>query len=164
MYLISNAFQYAKQVIFQYPDSNSMVHRRIYVSIRSILSALFVLLCSMSIICALRFEHVGILIISVVLLMILIIIRLTFDIYGYIFGYFQYSLYPPFDLMATNVSIHNGKQLEEEMTDFTIELFMNMIGVLVTMFIITRMMRKKWKRRQIELQALRIDVVRSMTV
>ncbi|CAF2500147.1 unnamed protein product [Rotaria sp. Silwood2] len=167
VYLICNVFQYAKQVIFQYPYSTSKLSPRIYMSIRSIVSVFCILICSNLILYALWFEHVGLLSISTILLLVLLIIRFVFDIYGYSVGYFEYSLYPPFDLITTNITKikkNKEKQIKEEMTDFSMELIMNMIGILLTMFIIIRMIIKKYKRRQMELAALRIDVIRRMTV
>ncbi|CAF1196355.1 unnamed protein product [Rotaria sp. Silwood1] len=167
VYLICNAFEYTKQVIFQYPYSISKIYPRIYVSIRSIASTFCILIYSSLILYALWFEHVGLLSISIILLIILLIIRFVFDIYGYSVGYFEYSLYPPFDTITTNITrINNNKekQIKEEITDFSMELIMNMIGILLTMFIIIRMLRKKCRRRQMELAALRIDVIRRGTV
>ena len=166
-YLISKAFQYAKQVIFQYPHSNSTIYPRIYISIRSVVSAFCILLYSILIIYSLWFERVGILLISILLLIIFIIIRCIFDVYGYSISYYEHSLYSPFELITTNltkINISKEKQTIEEITDFSIELIINIIGILLTMFIIIRMLRKKRKRRQMELEDLSVDALRRMTV
>lgn len=166
-YLISNSFQYAKQVIFQYPYSFSTIYPRIYISIRSILSVFCILLYSILIIYSLWFERVGTLSISILLLIILLIIRFVFDLYGYSVGYFEHSLYSPFELITRNLTkINNSqqKQIIEEITDFIMELIINIIGILLTMFIIIRMLRKKRNRRHRELEALAMDVLRRMTV
>jgi len=163
IYLIINACQYAKKVIFQYPYSVSII----YISIRSIISAFCIFLYSILIIYSLWSKRIVILSISLLLLTIFLIIRLISDIYGYSFGYFEYSLYPPFELIKTNlikININKQKQIIEEIIDFNIELIRNIIGILLTIFIIIRMKRIKWERKQIELRALRIDVRRSMTM
>ena len=163
IYLISNAFKNVKQVIFQYPYSVLTVYPEIYITIRSIVSALGIFLYSILIIYSLWIERVSILLVSAVLLSILFIIRFIFDIHGYSIGYFQYSLYPPFELITTNLTkINNAKQKQilEEITDFSIELIINIIGILLTMFIIIRIIRKNRNKRQRELEALRIDVTR----
>ncbi|CAF3674794.1 unnamed protein product [Rotaria sordida] len=167
VYLICNAFQYAKQVIFQYPYSISKIYPRIYISTRSIVSAFCILICSSLILYTLWFEHAGLLLVSIILLIVLLLIRFIFDIYGYSVGYFEYSLYPSFDLITTNITkinITKEKQMKEEITDFSMELIINIIGILLTMFIVIRMIRKKYKRRQMELEALRIDVIRRVTL
>lgn len=167
VYRISNAFQYAKHVIFQYPDTISAIYPRIYLCIRSVVSAVCILLYSILIMYSLWFARVGILSISILLLIILLIIRFIFDLYGYSIGYIHHSVYPPFELIITNITkINNSKQKQmlEEITDLSIELIVNIIGILLTMFITLRMLRKKRRRRQMELEALRIDVIRRMTV
>jgi putative exporter of polyketide antibiotics len=110
---------------------------------------------------------VGTLSISILLLIILLIIRFVFDLYGYSVGYFEHSLYSPFELITRNLTkINNSqqKQIIEEITDFIMELIINIIGILLTMFIIIRMLRKKRNRRHRELEALAMDVLRRMTV
>jgi len=167
VYLISNVFQYTKQVIFQYPYSFSIMYTKIYILIRCLVSAVCIILYSILIIYSLWFERVGTLSLTILLLIIFLIIRLVFDIHGYMIGYFDYSLYPPFELITKNLTIINNnkqKQFIEEITDFSIELIINIIGIMLTMFIISRMIRKKWKRKQVKLDAVKIDVKRRGTV
>jgi len=143
------------------------MYTKVYISIRSIVSTFCIFFYSILIIYSLWSERAGILSISTLLLIILLIIRFIFDIYGYSVDYFQYSLYPPFEFITKNITkinINKQKQIIEEITDFSIEFIINLIGILLTIFIIIRMIRKKWKRRQMELEAIRIDAIRRITV
>ena len=164
IYLISNACQYAKQVIFQYPSSTSII----YLSIRSLLSAFSIFFSAISILYALWSKRVGIASIAILLWIIFLIIRLSFDLYGYGNGYFEYSLYPPFEYIGKNFSqlkYNEEKAINEEITDFSIELILNLLAILLTILIIIRMIRRKWQRkRQMELEALAMNGIRRTTV
>jgi hypothetical protein len=167
VYLISSAFEYAKQVIIQYPHSILKLYPKLYVSIRSVVSAFCICLYSILIIYSLWFERVGSLVITIILFIFFFIIRLIFDIYGYSTNSFEYSLYPPFQFITTNltqINITIQKQMLDEITDFSIELLINIIGILLTVFIIIRMLRKKLQRRQRGLEALRLAVIRRKTM
>lgn len=168
IYLIFDTFQYVKQVIFQYPYSLSIIYTKIYLIIRSFVSAFCIILYSILIIYSLWSKHVGILLNSIILLTIFLAIRFIFDLHGYIIGYFEYSLYPPFELIRKNLTkINNNKQKQilEEITDFTIELIRNLIGIILTISIFIRMIGKKWKRKQqMELEALKTDGTRRITI
>ena len=113
------------------------------------------------------FEHVNILLLSILLFITLIIVRFVSDLYGCTAGLFEYSLYYPFDLITTSITkmnISKRKQIQEEIIDFTIEFILNILGIILTVYVIIRMKRKKWTKRRIELEALRIDVIRRGTV
>ncbi len=150
IYLISNAFQHAKQVIFQHLNSFSII----YVSIRTLLSALFILFTSILILYSLWTECIGLLSISTLLLIIFLTIRWMFDLYGYSSGYLQNSLYPPFQFFE-----NNHQQFSEEITDFCFELMINILVILLTIFIILRMRRKR-----MAFETVRMNVLRRMTV
>lgn len=167
IYLIFNTLYYAKQVIFQYPYLISNLYTNIYLIIRSLVSAFCIISYSILIIYSLWFKRVGILIHSLLLLIIFLLIRLIMDFYGYLIGYFEYSLYPPFELIRNNLTIINNnkqKQILEEIIDFNIELIRNLLGIILTIFIIIRMMKKKRKGKEIELENLKNTSIRRRTV
>ncbi|UJR15445.1 hypothetical protein I4U23_002388 [Adineta vaga] len=169
-YLVSTTFQYTKHVIFQSTNSISSIHLKIYLSIRSLISTFCITIYSILIIYSLWFERVGILSISLLLLFILFIIRFLFDLYYYYhLGSFENSLDSSFEFLRMNLTQINKtmtkeKQMNEEITDFIMELIINMIGILLTVFIISRMLRTKRVKRQMELEALSNDLIRRMTV
>ena len=150
IYFISIAFQHAKYVIFQYPNTYSII----YILARTLLSALYILFISILILYSLWTERIGLLTISTILFIIFLTIRWMFDLYGYSSGYLKNSLYPPFEFIG-----NYQKQFSEEITDFSLELMINILGILLTLFVLIRMRRKRTA-----FETLRMDVFRRMTV
>jgi hypothetical protein len=150
IYFISNAFQHAKYVIFQYQNTYSII----YIFTRTLVSAFCILFISSLILYSLWIERVGLLTISTLLFIIFLTIRWMFDLYGYSSGYLKNSLYPPFEFFENDY-----KQFSEEITDFSFELMINILGIILTLFIIIRMRRKRTA-----FETFRMDVFRRMTV
>ena len=158
----SHSFQYAKQVIVHYPHAN------VYVSVRGIVGCFCTSFYSLLILYALWAARVAVLAVSIVLLAVLVVVRAVFDIYGYATHSCPYSLYPPFERLregnqAANTTVPM-KPMLEEMTDFSLELLVNSMAVLLACVMLIRRLAEAWNRKQMDIEALRMDVLRRMTV
>ncbi|CAF1277020.1 unnamed protein product [Adineta ricciae] len=160
-YLISSTFQYTKQVLFHSSDS---IYLKIYLFTRSLISTVCICLYSILIIYSLWLESVQILSISLLLLSILFVVRFISDLYYSNLDNYTPALFMNINATQINSTLIQSKQLQEEITDLTMELITNLTGVLLTMFIVIRMLKSKRARKQMEVEALGIDPLRRMTV
>ena len=134
IYLNCNTFLYMKQTFFHNSLLTSpFTYPYTYVHIRAIIGNCISVLYRSLLLYALWRQMPDLLLVSIIFLIVLLVIRLIFDIYGYYSGYIARSLYYPFESFKT-------KSMFEEITDLILTLACNCFGLIFSIYMLIDMM------------------------
>ena len=144
IHLNCNTILYVKQAIF-HPTlfSSPFMYPYTYIRLRALIGGSLSFVYRVLLVYALWRKMTDLYVIAIILLVLLTLLRLIFDCYGYFSGHIKHSLYYPFRSFEI-------KSMAEEITDLTFALIRNSVGLMLSAYLLKDMVhsiRSKETRR-----------------